>query len=155
MLRLPADVEHVGQHFAGVAGVDDAVVPEAGGAVERGGLRVQFLGRALLQHVEHLFVRFQAVGALFGFGDDAQHGAGLLAAHHRHLGVGPGEDEARVQAAAAHGVVAGAVGAAHENGNFRYPGVGHRLDHFRTVLDDPVLLRVRADHETGGVVEKQ
>ncbi|MNQ70700.1 hypothetical protein D3C85_853440 [compost metagenome] len=88
-------------------------------------------------------------------GDDAQHLAGLGAAHHRGLAVGPGEDEARVEAAAAHGVVAGAVGAADHDGQLGHGGVGHRLDHLRAVLDHAELFRLGADHEAGGVVEEQ
>ena len=123
-----------------------------GGAVQRGGLRVQFLRGALLQHLQHFLIRFDTVGPLFGLGDDTQHRAGLLAAHHRHTGIGPGEDKARIQAPAAHGVVAGTVGATDNDGDFRHPGVGHRLNHFRAVFDHAVAFGVGADHEAGGVV---
>ena len=92
---------------------------------------------------------------MLGLGDNAQHLAGLCAAHHCRAAVGPGEDKARVQAAAAHGVVAGTVGTPDHDGEFRHAGIGHRLDHLRAVLDHPLLFRLGAHHEAGGVVQKQ
>jgi hypothetical protein len=53
----------------------------------------------------------------------------LLAAHHRVFGVGPGKAEARVKAAPAHAVVAGAERGAAIDRDLRHGGVGHRLDH--------------------------
>src|SRR5690606_5228298 len=81
--------------------------------------------------------------------------AGLRAAHRGGVAVGPGEDEAWVEAAAAHGVVASAVGAADDDGELGHGGVGHGLQHLRAVLDHAVLFRLGADHEAGGVVEEQ
>ncbi|CAB5617645.1 Uncharacterised protein [Pseudomonas aeruginosa] len=92
---------------------------------------------------------------MFLLGDDAQHLAGLGTAHHRGATVRPGEDEARVEAASAHRVVAGAVGAADHQGQLGHAGVGHRLDHLRAVLDHALALRLGADHEAGGVVQEQ
>jgi hypothetical protein len=43
-----------------------------------------------------------------GLGHDRHGFGGLLAAHHGGLGVGPGETEARMEAAPAHAVIAGA-----------------------------------------------
>src|SRR5690606_12171618 len=93
--------------------------------------------------------------AVLVLGDDAQHLAGLGAAHYRGAAVGPGEDEARVQTTAAHGIVAGAVGATDDDGQLRHGAVGDGLDQLGTVLDHAVLLGLGADHETGGVVEEQ
>ncbi|MOA02398.1 hypothetical protein D3C78_1218490 [compost metagenome] len=71
------------------------------------------------------------------------------------MAVGPGEDEAWVQPSTAHGVIAGAIGAAHHDGQLGHSGIGHGLDHLGAVLDHPLSLRLGADHEPGGVVQKQ
>src|SRR5690606_31051895 len=154
-LRLGADIQQQAEQLAGVARIDQAVVPQAGGAVQRSGLAVELLRGGHLQHVEHLRIGFLAFLAVLVLGDDAQHLAGLGAAHHRGPAVGPGADEARVQTTAAHGVVAGAVGAADDDGQLGYRAVGHGLDQLGAVLDHAVLFRLGADHEAGGVVEEQ
>jgi hypothetical protein len=63
--------------------------------------------------VAHRRQRFWSLAALagalqLGAVDDVHHLGGLRAAHHRGARRGPGEDEARVEAAPAHAVVAGA-----------------------------------------------
>ena len=149
------DIQQKTEQGAGVPWINQPVVPQVGAAVEGGGLAVEFLRGDLFEHVEHLGVGHQAVLELLGLGDNAQHFAGLCAAHHRGAAVGPGEDKARVQAAAAHRVVASTVGATDHDSEFRHTGVGHCLDHLRTVFDHPLLFRLGAHHETGGVVQKQ
>ena len=88
-----------------------------------------------------------------GLGDDRHGFGGLLAAHHGGLGVGPGEAEARMEAAAAHAVIAGAERRAAIDRDLRHGGRGHRLDHLRAVLDHAGLFIGLADHVAGGVVE--
>ena len=90
-----------------------------------------------------------------GAGDDLHHAAELLGAHHRGLVVRPGEDEARLEAAPAHAVVAGAVGAAHHQRQLRHAGVGDGVDHLRAGLDDPALLVVGADDVAGRVLQEE
>ena len=57
--------------------------------------------------------------------------------------------------AAAHAVVAGAVGPAADHRDVRNLGVRGRMDHLRAVLDDPALLVLGADHVAGHVVEEE
>jgi len=64
----------------------------------------------------------------------------LLAAHDGGAVVGPGEDEARIVGTAAHTVIAGAEAAADHDGDLRYGGVGHGLDHLGAMLDDAATL---------------
>ena len=149
------DIQHKPKQSAGIPWIDQPVVPQVGAAVERSGLAVELLRSHLFEHVQHLGVGHQTVLQLFGLGDDTQHFAGLRAAHHRRAAVGPGEDKAWVQAASAHRIIAGAVGAADDDGEFRHAGVGHRLNHLCAVLDHPLLFGLGADHETGGVVQEQ
>src|SRR5471030_487367 len=154
-LGLLADIQQIPEQGAGIPRIDQPVVPQTGAAVERGGLAVEFLRGDLLQHVEHFRVRHQAILELLGLGDDPQHLAGLSATHDCSAAVGPGEDETRIEATAAHRVVAGTVGATDDDGQFRYSGIGHRLNHLCAVLDHPLLFRFGADHKPRGVVEKQ
>ncbi len=89
------------------------------------------------------------------FGDDRHGLRRLLAAHHGGLGVGPGETEARMEAAPAHAVIAGAERGAAIDGDLRHGGRGHRLDHLGAVLDHAGFLIGLADHVAGGVVHIQ
>ncbi|MNN31227.1 hypothetical protein D3C81_1449070 [compost metagenome] len=118
-------------------------------------MTVEFLRGDLFEHVEHFRVWRQAVLQLLGFGNDAQDFAGLRTAHHRRAAVRPGEDEAWIESASAHRIVAGTVGTADDHRQFRHPCIGYRLNQFRAVFDHALLLGFGADHETGGVVKEQ
>src|SRR3954451_11459533 len=93
--RVGARGEGETEHGAGLRGVDDAVVPEAGGGVvgmalvlvlvaDRRLERLFLVGRPLLT------AGLEPVAAHLG-----QHAGRLLAAHHRDAGIGPGEEEPR------------------------------------------------------------
>src|SRR5690606_12108151 len=155
LLGLAADRQNQGQNSPGIPWVDQAVIPQPCGAEQGGGAVFEFLGGGLFQERQGFLVGFYAAFALFFFGHNAHHLAGLGRAHNGSTAIGPGEDESRVQAPAAHGVVAGAVGAADHHRDFRDPAVGHGLQHLGAVFDDAVLLRVGAYHEARGVVQEQ
>jgi hypothetical protein len=90
----------------------------------------------------------------FGAADDLHHLGRLRRTHHGGARRGPGEDEARVEAAPAHAVVAGAEGAAEHHGELGHARIGHGLDHLGAVLDGAGALRRRADHVAGGVLQE-
>lgn len=121
-----ADRQHQRQYPAGIPRVYQAVVPQPGRAVKGRGAVFEFLGGGLLKKIEGLRVRFHATAPLLVFGHDAHHLASLGRAHNGGAAVGPGEDEARVQAAAAHGVVTCTIGAADHDCDLWYPAVGDR-----------------------------
>src|SRR3954470_17700940 len=143
------------EHGAGLGGVDDAVVPEAGGGVVGVALGLVLVADRLLERLLLLGRPLIATGLDAVAADLGEHAGGLLAAHHRDAGVGPGEQEAGRVGPAAHGVVAGPEGAADDHGQLRYPGTGHRSDHLGAVLGDAAGLVVAADHEPGDVLQEQ
>ncbi len=57
--------------------------------------------------------------------------------------------------AAAHAVVAGAVGAADDQRDLRHGRAGHRGDHLGAVLGDAAGLVVASDHEADDVLQEQ
>ena len=74
-----------------------------------------------------------------------------LGAHHADLGRRPRDDQVGLVRAAAHHVVAGAVGLAQHDRDLRDGGVRGRVQHLRAVADDPRLLDLGPDHEPGDV----
>src|SRR4051794_1021738 len=122
--RIGARGEGEPEHGAGLRGIDDAVVPEAGGGVVRVTLVLVLLAD---RRLERLFVLGRPLLAA-GLQPVAAHGrqdAGrLLAAHHRDAGIGPGEQEPGRVRPAAHRVVAGPERAADDHGQLRYPRAG-------------------------------
>ena len=74
-----------------------------------------------------------------------------LGAHHADLGARPGHDQVGLVGAAAHHVVAGAVGLAQHDGDLRHGRVGGGVEHLGAVADDPGLLDLGPDHEPGHV----
>ena len=86
--------------------------------------------------------------------DDLHDFRGLCAAHDGGAGGGPGEDEVRIEAAAAHAVIARAIRAADGDGEFGNPGVGDGLDHFGTMLDGAAAFGLQPDHVAGGVLQE-
>ena len=134
--------------------LDEAVYPAAGGGVAD----VSLLRVPRVHRGEDLLVGFGVdlfTLALAGFLlDHRQHAGGLVGAHDGALGVGPGEGDELVKGPPAHGVVAGAVGAAEDDDDLGDDGVGHGVDHLGAGADDAALLGVAPDHEAGGVVEE-
>src|SRR5579884_2993776 len=110
-------------------GVDDAVVPQARGAVV-GVALLLVLGedgadeRVLLLRGEGLPLPPQLVPL-----HREEHRGRLLAAHDADAGVRPHPQEPRVVGPAAHGVVAGAVGAADDDREAGHPAGADRVDH--------------------------
>ena len=122
--RLVADGEAEGEHAAGVARVDQAVVEEHGprcGRRRSGARRWRRsspVSAASLRLVDRLALARRAFAH-----HDLHRAGGLLGAHHRGLRGRPGEDEARVEAAPAHAVVAGAERGAALDRDLRHRGV--------------------------------
>src|SRR5690606_2523938 len=75
--------------------------------------------------------------------------------HDGNAGVGPHEHETRVVGAAAHAVVAGAVAAAGDHGEFRHAGTGHGVDHLGAVFGNAFGLVFFADHKDVDVLQKE
>jgi len=86
--------------------------------------------------------------------DDVHHLGRLRAPHHGGARAGPGEDEARVETAPAHAVVAGAETAAQHDGELGAACIRHGLDHLGAVLDGAGLLGGLAHHVAGGVLQE-
>ena len=84
-----------------------------------------------------------------------QHRAADVRAHGAEPRVRPHEHEARPEAAAAHAVIAGAVGAAGHHRVARHARVGDGIDELCRILGDAVALGFRADHEAGDVLQEQ
>src|SRR5690242_19377012 len=74
-----------------------------------------------------------------------------LGPHHADLRARPRHDQVGLVGAAAHHVVAGAVGLAQDHGDLGHGGVGGGVEHLGAVADDPRLLHLGADHESGDV----
>ena len=106
------------------------------------------LGRLLLIEVNACFLS----GLLL---DDLHDAGELFGAHDGDAGVGVAEEEARLEGAAHHGVVAGAVAGAHQEGNGRHFAVGDGVDQFGAVLDDSALFIIFAHHEAGDVLQEE
>ena len=109
---LAADGKRETQHVARVARVDDAVVQHARRGHQRALLAFEVLDDLRFHRVDLVVVHVLAFALHAAFHDDRHGERGLLGAHHRGLRVRPGKEEARVVAAAAHAVVAGAEGGA-------------------------------------------
>ena len=144
------------QHGAGVARVDDAVVPDAARWRRARSTRP----RPACSNASRMGANASSshsCPARLGLlpGDDGEHAGQLLGSHHGDAVVGPAEDEARVVGPAGHAVVAGAVGGAHHERDHRDAAVAHGVDELRTVLDDAALLVAGADHESGDVLQEQ
>ena len=143
------------QHGAGIGGIDDAVVPDAGGRVIGMALPLVLLAD---RRLERLLVGRAPVAAL-GLGrllaQQPQNGSSLLAAHDRDARIRPHPEEARGVGAPAHAVIAGAVAAADDHGVFRHVGGGDRGHHLGAVLGDAARLVFAPDHEAGDVLQEQ
>ncbi len=154
MLGVAREVQAQRQHAAGVARVDHAVVPQAGGAEEHVALGVQALLDLVGHAFEHRVVDGHAGAFHLAARDDVHDLGGLRAAHHGGARRGPAEDEARVEPTPAHAVVARAKRAVERDGELGHPGVGHGLDHLGAVLDGAAVFGRRAHHVAGGVLQE-
>ena len=129
---------------------DDRVDPPAGGPIADVGL----FDIVLL----HLLAQLRELGSgpvLRPAREDAEdHVARLRRAHHGVTGVGPREDEARIEGLAAKRVVARAIAAADDHGELRHGGVAHRVHQFRAAADDAALLGVLPNHEALHILKK-
>ncbi len=140
--------------MAGIAGIEQAVVPELTGTVPG----VRFFGDVL----HHVFaqgfpLRFVVGDAGFPGGFplyDLHHAAELLGAHHGDAAIGVAEEEARLVGPPHHGVVAGAVAGSDHKGDGGHLAVAHGIDEFGAVLDDAAALVFLAHHEAGDVLKK-
>src|SRR4029077_1066919 len=100
------------EHAPCIDRIDDAVVPEARRRVVRMALALVLLADRRLERV-FLFLRPGLAGCLDAVAAHGrEHTRGLLAAHHADARVRPHPEEARLVAASAHRVVAGAEAAA-------------------------------------------
>ncbi len=101
-------------------------------------------------------VRGQAAAAAGGLLalDRQQHARGLLAPHHRDLGLGPHEQQPRLVGPAAHAVVARAVAAADDHRELGHGAVADGVDHLGPVLGDAAVLVLPAHHEAGDVLQE-
>ena len=126
--------------------IDNAVVPEPCGRVVRVALGFVLFARLFL---EGRFVGFRPAAA-FGLGgvaaDRGEYVRRLLTAHDRNTRVGPGKQEARPVGTAAHAVVAGTVGAANDDREFRHGGGGYGCYELGAVLRDSPGFGGLSDH---------
>src|SRR2546427_1372086 len=142
-------------HRTRLHGIDDTVVPVVRGRVVGASFALVLLehrigdrGGLLLRQSLPLPRQLLAL-------DLDEHRRRLLGPHHRDPRVGPGEKEPWAVAAAAHGVVPGAVGGSDEKRQARHLGRGDGLDHLRAVLRDPARFVALPDHEPGDVLEEE
>ena len=149
-----ADFQQHAEQPAGVARIDDAVVPQARATCKGIGTPVHESGGVPLEFFQCNFI--QVTGALhFLFADDAQDFSRLGGAHHCGARIGPGKNKARIETASTHRIVTGAIRTSDHNAELGHAGIGHGLDHFRAVLDDALLFDFGANHKASGVVQEQ
>src|SRR5690606_37374700 len=142
--RVEGGLEREAEHHAAVPRVDDAIVPETGGAEVGLGLALVALADLALGLGPLLWREFLTSAA-----DRGQHAGGLLAAHDRRARGRPSEQEARVVAPARHGVVAGPVARAGDQGDLGHLRRGDRCDHIRAIPGDAAVFGLAADQEAG------
>src|SRR5210317_1770663 len=154
LARLRATLQREAQDLPGVARVDDALVENPSGCIERSGLAVEQVNDPLLLRVQPGFVNFDAAS----FGRNSRymtHRRGsLLASHHTRFCVWPGKQKVGPISQTAHAVIAGAKTRSDIQSDARHSHIGGGLDHLRPVLDHSRLLVLCADHITRRVVEK-
>ncbi len=84
-----------------------------------------------------------------------QHRTADIGAHRAEPRIGPHEHEARAKSAAAHAVIAGAVGSAGHDRVARHAGIRHGIDELGRILGDAAALGIGAHHEAGDVLQEQ
>src|SRR5688572_12305556 len=149
------DGEGEAEDAARVGGVDDAVVPEAGGRVVGVALALVLLADRRLESFLVVLRPLPALRLDAVTLDGREHGSGLLAAHHRDARVGPRPEEARIEGAPAHAVVPRAERAAEDHRELRYSRARHRGHHLRAVLGDAAAFVLAAHHEAGDVLQEE
>ena len=108
-------------------------------------VRADLRGELFLQRVRIVGLREQLVGR------DRHH---PLGAHHADLGPGPGQEGVGFIGASVHHVIARAVPLAQYDRELRDGRRRYGVEHLGAVPDDPFLLHLRADHESGHVLEE-
>ena len=97
-------------------------------------------------------------GAAFGFdaitAHRGQNTGGLLATHDANTGVGPHPQKPRIESAATHAVVARAITAANDEGEFGHLGTGHRRHHLGAMPSNALVFILATHHEAGDVLQK-
>src|SRR5262249_58771336 len=109
--RIEPGGERKSEHGAGIGGVDDAVVPDAGAGVVGVALLLVLLADRRLEGLLVGGAPAAALGLDRLLPQQAEHAGGLLAAHDRDARVRPHPQKARAVGAAANAVIAGAVDA--------------------------------------------
>ena len=143
----------MGQHGAGIPGVDHAVVEQQAAGVEGVGLGFEDGDDLVELDLGGVRVGRDALAGHRGVADDLHGARRLLAAHHGCPGIRPAEQEAGRIATAAHAVIAGAKAGTALDRDLRHGGVRHRLDHLAAVLDHAALLALLANHVAGRVLQ--
>ncbi len=92
---------------------------------------------------------FQAIAA-----HRRQDAGRLLTAHHADARIRPHPQEARLVAAAAHGVIAGAKTSADQHGELGHVRARHGGHHLRAILRNARVFVFASDHEPGDVLKE-
>src|SRR5690606_25652103 len=143
-----------GEYASGVAGADNAVVPET----RRGVVGVPFVLVLLADRRLEGFLFLGAPAAAATFNAVAphrrEHAGRLFAPHDGDAGIRPEVKHARAKGASAHAVVSSAEGAADDDGELRHRGRGNRRHHLGSMAGDAFVFVLAADHEAGDVLQE-
>ena len=146
---MESRLERHSEHPSHLVGLDNSIIANASRVVNGAALVLElsdfFLSVALLL--------FRAQGFV-AFPDTAQDPSGLLASHHRQLRSVESPQEARVEAASAHCVIAGPVAGSDVKGEFGRATIGYGLHHLGSVLGYATSFDFRAHHEACYVMQK-
>src|SRR6202048_965553 len=142
------------EHLAGVRGIDHTVIPQACAGVVRMAFAFVLLADRRLERGLFVGAPRGSLGFQGATADCRQHSRRLFASHDRDARIGPHPEKARIERPAAHAIVAGAVAAADDHGEFGHLGAGHGGDELRAILGDAARLVLLPDHEAGDVLEK-
>ena len=85
-------------------------------------------------------------GIALVFAEDDLHRA--FGAHHRNLGIGPGEVDVATQMFGSHHVIGTAIGFAGDHRDFRHRAFGIGIEQLGAVLDDAAVFLAGTGHET-------
>src|SRR5262249_52878450 len=80
---------------------------------------------------------------------------GRVAFHNAHASGGPAKDEIRIEALTRHCVVTRSRRVIHCQNNLRNSRSRHRFDKLSPGTNDPGVLSVRSDHESGDILHEQ
>src|SRR5580658_1606637 len=143
------------QHAPGVTWVDDPIVPQPRRGIIGMPLALVLLADRALEGLLILLRPLPRAAFELIALDGRQHARRLLPAHDGNTRVRPLEQEARRIGAAAHGVVAGPIAAADDDGELGHVGAGDRGDKLGAVLGDAAGFGAPPDHEAGDVLQEQ